>query len=405
MTSAPVNRPPILQLVPISMLCTLVAVVFGRLAYGLVLPVMRETLGLSYSQAANLGTLTALGYLVLLLYAGVFAGRHGGKRAILLGLSLGAVGFAGLSQLSSYPLLMLCMTLMGFGTAFTFTPLVSLLGAWYPERRGMVIGFAGSGVGIGILLTGALVPVITQSGDEASWRMIWAAFAGIAVFVIVLVAIFLREPPQHEIPVSMRQGLKTVYQNTHVVRMALIYGIVGLTYIVQVLFMYSFALDAGVAATTAGRLVAVMGFVSIFSGPGWGWLADKVGHSRALTFCMIVAIFSTLLPVVWPETWAFTVHFILVGLSVSGLFTSVLAAATSTVKTQHAAMAVSFVTVFFALGQLIGPALAGLLIDCQQDFRLTFALSAALMLIGAVASHTSSAVAKTELAAEQTGRV
>jgi len=388
------SRPPVFVLVPISMLCTLVAVVFGRLAYGLVLPVMRETLALSYSQAANLGTLTALGYLVLLLYAGVFAGRHGGKRSILLGLSLGAIGYAGLSLFSAYPLLMLCMTLMGFGTAFTFTPLVSLLGAWYPERRGMVIGFAGSGVGIGILLAGALVPIITQSGDEASWRLIWASFAGIAVLAIVLVSIFLRDPPQHEETISMRQGLAIAYRNPHVVRMALIYGVVGLTYIVQVLFMYSFALDAGVAAPIAGRLVAVMGFVSIFSGPVWGWLADKVGHGRALTFCMTVAIVATLLPVIWPQTWAFTVHFVLVGLSVTGLFTSVLAAATSTVKPQHAAMAVSFVTVFFALGQLVGPALAGLLIDWQQDFRLTFALSALLMLVGAVVSHGSTAFAK-----------
>lgn len=391
--SATPTRPSILLLVPISMLCTLVAVVFGRLAYGLVLPVMRETLDLSYSQAANLGTLTALGYLVLLLYAGVFAGRHGGKRSILLGLSLGACGFAGLSVFSAYPLLMLCMVLMGFGTAFTFTPLVSLLGAWYPERRGMVIGFSGSGVGIGILITGALVPVITQSGDEASWRMIWATFAGIAVFVIAMVAVFLRNPPQHEEPVSMLQGLRTVYKNPHVVRMALIYGVVGLTYIVQVLFMYSFALDAGVAAPVAGRLVAVMGFVSIFSGPIWGWLADLVGHGRALTFCMLVAIVATLLPVIWPVTLAFTIHFLLTGLSVSGLFTSVLAAATSTVKPQHAAMAVSFVTVFFALGQLIGPALAGLLIDWLHDFRLTFALSAALMVIGAIASYSSTTVA------------
>jgi MFS family permease len=373
------------------MLCTLVAVVFGRLAYGLMLPVMRETLGLSYSQAANLGTVTALGYLTLLLYAGVFAGRHGGKKAILLGLLLCATGFAGLSQLSAYPLLMLCMTLMGFGTAFTFTPLISLLGAWYPERRGMVIGFAGSGVGIGILLAGTMVPVITQSGDEASWRMIWASFAGIAVFVTVLVAIFLREPARHEVAISMRQGLKTVWQNPHVMRMALIYGVVGLTYIVQVLFMYSFALDSGVAPQIAGRLVAVMGFVSIFSGPVWGWLADKVGHGRALTFCMLVAIVATLLPVLWQTTLAFTAHFVLVGLSVTGLFTSVLAAATSTVKPQHAAVAVSFVTVFFALGQLIGPALAGLLIDWQHDFRLTFALSAALMVVGAVASYGSSA--------------
>lgn len=385
----PENRPPILLLVPISMLCTLVAVVFGRLAYGLVLPAMRESLDMSYAQAANLGTVTALGYLALLLYAGVFAGRYGGKNSILLGLLLATSGFVGLSLASSYPLLLLCMTLMGFGTAFTFTPLVSLLGAWYPERRGMVIGFSGSGVGIGILLTGALIPALTEGGNEGGWRLVWAIFAAIGVLTAALVALVLRNPPASEERVSMRHGLAAVYRNPHVMRMGWIYGVVGITYIVQVLFMYSFALDAGVTAVTAGRLVAVMGFMSIFSGPAWGAIADRLGHARALTFCMIVSMCATLLPVLWPTLLSFSIHFIVIGLSVSGLFTSVLAAATATVKPQHAAMAVSFVTVFFALGQLVGPALAGPLIDWQQDFRLTFALSATLMLLGALASRGS----------------
>jgi MFS family permease len=371
------------------MLCTLVAVVFGRLAYGLVLPTMRESLDMSYAQAANLGTVTALGYLVLLLYAGVFAGRYGGKKAIVLGLLLATSGFVGLSLFSSYPLLLLCMTLMGFGTAFTFTPLVSLLGAWYPERRGMVIGFAGSGVGIGILFAGALIPALIEGGDEGSWRLVWAIFAAIGVFTVVLVALVLRNPPTSDEQVTMRHGLATVYRNPHVMRMAWIYGVVGVTYIVQVLFMYSFALDAGVTAVTAGRLVAVMGFMSIFSGPAWGAAADRLGHARALTFCMIVSMCATLLPVLWPTLLSFSIHFVVIGLSVSGLFTSVLAAATATVKPQHAAMAVSFVTVFFALGQLVGPALAGPLIDWQQDFRLTFAVSAMLMFLGALASRSS----------------
>jgi MFS family permease len=71
------------------------------------------------------------------------------------------------------------------------------------------------------------------------------------------------------------------------------------------------------------------------------------------------------------------------------LFTSILAASTSTVQPYLAAMAVSFVTVFFALGQLIGPAVAGVLIDWQQDFRLSFGLCSALLLLGVFLSHRS----------------
>lgn len=376
-------RPPIALLSALGILCTLVTVVFARLAYGLVLPAMREDLGLSYAQAANLGTVTAMGYLSLLLYAGVFAGRFGGKRAIMTGLGLAATGFLLLSQASGYSWLLLAMVLLGFGTAFTFTPLISLLGTWYPDRRGTVIGFANSGVGLGILISGALVPALTSAAGTSAWRLVWGIFFISAVLTLLLIAVLLREPPRHSESVSVRHGLASVYRNRHVMVIGAVYGIVGATYIVQTLFMYSFALESGVHALTAGRLVAVMGLLSVFAGPAWGWAADRIGHANALLICMLLSCIATVLPVLQAETAMFILHYVLMGASVSGLFTSILAASTSTVKPQHAAMAVSFVTVFFALGQLLGPAAAGLLIDWQQDFRLTFSLSSLLLIIGA----------------------
>lgn len=371
------------------MLCTLVAVVFGRLAYGLLLPAMQADLQLSYTAAANLGTVTATGYLVLLLYAGIFAGRYGGRRAILLGLALSLLGFLGLSQFDHYTLLLLCMAVLGFGTAFTFTPLVSLLGAWYPESRGAVIGFAGSGVGLGIVLCGTLLPLLLESQGNSAWRLAWLVFAALALLALSLVFVFLRDPPRLGQAVPMRQGLGIVYRNRHVRWMALIYGIVGVTYIVQTLFMYSYALDAQVDARLAGRLVAAMGVVSIFAGPAWGWTADRMGHARTLVICMLVTMAGTLLPVIWMQTPAFVLHYLVMGFSMSGLFTTILASSTLTVSKAQAAMAVSFVTLFFAAGQLVGPALAGLLIDWQQDFRSTFVISAALLLLGALASAAS----------------
>lgn len=383
------ERPSIVLLIALGMLSTLVAVVFARLAYGLVLPSMREDLGLTYAQAANLGTVTAIGYLSVLLYAGVFAGRHGGKKAILLGMLFACAGFTGLSVSSQYGWLMLCMVLLGFGTAFTFTPLISLLGSWYPDRRGTVIGFANSGVGIGMLISGALVPALTEADPADGWRQVWMIFAISAAVTGLLVALFLRSPPLTHAGSSLKQGLLSVYRSPHVLIMGLIYGIVGLTYIVQTLFMYSFALASDVPAITAGKLVALMGFISVFAGPTWGVAADRIGHANALVICMLMAMLGNLLPVIWPTTPVFALHYVLIGLSISGLFTSILAASTSTVQPQLAAMAVSFVTVFFALGQLIGPAVAGVLIEWQQDFRLSFGLCGLLLLLGIGLSHRS----------------
>jgi MFS family permease len=388
-STVPPARPSKILLIFLGMLCTLVTVVFARLAYGLVLPFMRADLGLSYAQAANLGTVTALGYLILLMYAGIFAGRYGGRRAILCGLFFACLGFFGLSLSTHYSLLLFFMTLLGFGTAFAYTPLISLLGSWYPENRGTVIGFTSSGVGLGMLISGAMVPALAELFGSSGWRMVWVLFGISAIITGVLIALFLREPVRNGDAVSVRTGLATVYRSPHVIVMGLIYGIVGITYIVQTLFMYSFALDAQVPALTAGRLVSMMGFISIFAGPAWGWVADRLGHAKALVVCMSLAMVATLAPVIRPETSVFFFHYLLMGLSVSGLFTSILAASTSTVKPQHAAMAVSFVTLFFAIGQLLGPALAGLLIEWQQDFRLSFLISTALLAAGIALSHFS----------------
>jgi MFS family permease len=382
-------RPPIILLIALGIVCTLVSVVFARLAYGLVLPSMRTDLMLSYAEAANLGTVTAMGYLSVLLYAGLFAGRHGARRAILLGMGFAFAGFAGMGLSSHYALLVVFMVCLGFGTAFTFTPLISLLGSWYPERRGTVIGFANSGVGIGMLISGALVPALTEANPADGWRHVWLAFAGSAALTGILVALWLRDPPRAGTASGMKQGLLQVYRSRHVVIMGLIYGVVGLTYIVQTLFMYSFALDAGVPALSAGRMVAMMGLISVFAGPSWGWAADRIGHANALVICMALAMIANVLPVLWPQTPAFVLHYVLIGLSISGLFTSILAAATTTVTPQLAAMAVSFVTVFFALGQLIGPAVAGVLIEWQQDFRLSFGLCGLLLFCGILLSHHS----------------
>ncbi len=371
-----------------SIFCTLVTVVFARLAYGLILPSMSASLGLNYAEAANLGTVTALGYLSLVLPAGMLASRYGARRAILLGLCIGIAGFAGLATASSYPVLMVLMVMLGAATAFAYTPMISLLGSWFPERRGTVIGFANSGVGSGMLLAGAVVPLLTGEGSEpdTGWRLVWTLFGLSAVLCVVVCAVVLKDPPRplHGLPGSRapRVRINAVYRNPHVVTVGLVYAIVGLTYIVQSIFMYSFALDAGIVPVVAGRLVALMGVLAIFAGPMWGWGSDRIGHSRALMICMCLCLIGTIAPVLWPILPAFILHYLLLGVSVTGLFTAILASATRTVTSDHAAVAISFVTLFFALGQLIGPALAGLLLESTGNFRLTFLISCLLMVGG-----------------------
>lgn len=373
------------------MFCTLVAVVFARLAYGLIMPTMQASLGLSVSAAANLGTVTAMGYLALVLPAGSFASRYGSRQAVLLGLCFGATGFAGLSIASAYWLLIILMALLGAATAFAYTPLISLLGNWYPKKRGMVIGFANAGVGLGVLLSGYVVPYLSSEefGLDSGWRLVWKLFAICTSLCIVLAFLVLKNPPidrdtqEANDTRANSTGIRSLFSNSHVVTIAFVYGIVGVVYIVQSLFMYSFSLNQGLDPITAGRLMAMMGMLAVVAGPSWGWGSDKLGQSNVLIFCMSISAFGMFIPVVWPTVIGFTAHYLLLGITITGLFTTILATATKTVKPIQAPIAVSFVTVLFALGQLLGPALAGFMIQKSHSYTLTFFLCSLLLALGA----------------------
>lgn len=376
-------------------LVTLVTVALARLSFGLILPAMRESLGLSYAQAGHLGTATALGYLALVMAAGALAARRGGRLSILLGLVFVAVGFVGLSLATGYVQLLALMTLLGFGTAFAYTPLISLIGAWFATRRGMAIGLINSGVGMGLMGAGWIVPAIT-SAHENGWRWVWALFAAVAVVAMFAAVAWLRDPPRAVSTTretgsdaqARRAARAAVFRNPYVVVVGLAYGIIGLTYIVQAIFMFSFALAAGVEPVLAGNLAAIMGLLGIVCGPIWGTISDRLGRGRSLGLAMLLAAVATLVPVVWPVTLGFVVHYIVLGVTVTGMFTSALAASTERVSSAQAPLAVSYVTLFFATGQLVGPAAAGWLIGATDDFRWAFGVSAGLLAIGVMLAAT-----------------
>lgn len=378
------SGPNVYAMVLSGMLVALVVIVFARLAYGLILPSMRADLGLSYRQAGTLGTVTALGYLLLVLVGGLAASRWGPRRAVLLGLLAVTVGFAGLAAASHYALLVLLMALLGLGTAFSFAPMVSLLATWYPQRRGLVIGCMSAGIGAGMFITGLLLPWLYSLFGDAGWRVAWGCFAAVAGGAGLLVLLVVRDPPVSDAsgarPPSADKWL--IYRNPRVLTVALIYGIIGLTYIVQAIFMLSYVVESGFSEATAGWLMAMMGLLSVLSGPLWGTLSDAWGRGNALTGAMSLVLLAMALPLFSQSLPVFFIHFFLMGCAVNGMFTMIQAASTDQVAPRYIPIAFSFVTLFFAGGQFIGPAVAGWLIEFSGGFQAAIVFTCLWLLIG-----------------------
>ncbi|WOD09812.1 MFS transporter [Pseudomonas sp. NyZ704] len=378
-------RPNMVITVLCGTLTSLVVIGFARLAYGVILPAMRADLGLSYQQAGILSTVTALCYVCFVLAGGLAAARWGAKASIMFGMLTVAAGFVGLAFAANFWLIMTLMGLLGFGTAFAFAPMVALLATWFPEKRGLVIGCMTSGVGVGVLVSGVLVPFLFATFGEQGWRVSWGVFAGAALLVAVMVGFFVRNPPTAkasdagQLPADEKW---LIYRNPRVLIVAATYGIIGMSYIVQTVFMVSFMVESGHSASIAGRYMAMMGLMSIAAGPLWGWISDFWGRGNALATCIFLVIMAMTLPLIEQSLPYFFFHFLVMGASINGVFAMIQTSATDQVAPRYIPIAFSFATLFFAFGQFLGPAIAGWLIETTGGFTVAFSFTVLVLSVG-----------------------
>ena len=321
----------------------------------------------------------------VVLAGGLAAARWGAKSSVLFGMLTVAVGFLGLAFAANYWLVMFLMGLLGFGTAFAFAPMVALLATWYPDKRGLVIGCMTSGVGVSILVSGVLVPFLFSVFGELGWRVSWGVFAGAALLVATLIGLFVRNPPKAA--ASATGSLPSddkwrIYRNPRVLIVATTYGIIGLGYIVQTVFMISFMVESGHSEATAGRFMAMMGLMSIAAGPFWGWVSDFWGRGNALSMCIFLVIAGMALPLIDQTLPYFFVHYLVMGASVNGLFAMIQTSATDQVAPRYIPIAFSFATLFFAFGQFLGPAIAGWLIETTGGFTAAFSFTFIVLSVG-----------------------
>src|SRR5690606_39436239 len=107
----------------------------------------------------------------------------------------------------------------------------------------------------------------------------------VALSATLLIALFVRNPPQAASGVSGKLSAAEkwrVYRNPRVVIVSRTYGLIGLGYIVQTIFMVRFMVESGHGEVVAGRLVAMSGLLSVAAGLVWGGLSVGCGWGNVV---------------------------------------------------------------------------------------------------------------------------
>jgi MFS family permease len=283
---------------------------------------------------------------------------------------------------------------------------MALGSAWFAvKNRGFATGIVSGGIGLGTFLSGIIVPAILASYGTDGWRYSWYFLGACVIGVAGIMWLFLRNQPQDKglFPVGQDEkeailnpvsndkisalDWKKVYRMKAIWYLGIVYFFYGLSYIIYMVFFAAYLVkEMGYTQAWAGGLWATVGALSIFCGVIWGSVSDRIGRGKGAAMAYLVLGLSYIIYAVVQNEFGFYLSAILFGLTAWSIPTIMAAAAGDLVGPRLAPAGLGFATLFFGIGQSIGPALGGYLADLTHSFMLPFLMAGAISLVGMIFS-------------------
>lgn len=380
-----------------AMLGVFAAIGLGRFALGMLLPSMGEALGLSYAQMGFISTGNFIGYLVAVLLGGRLAGKFGPRRLIFFAVLLVGASLVLVSRATGYYQVLALYFATGVGSGAANVPLMALSATWFSRtRRGRASGFIVIGSGFGIILSGKLIPAVNQAVGSAGWRVNWLILGVTSLVIAVVCLMLIRNRPDElglepvgagNVPPRTFDKVPAIYSNPTVYHLGAIYFLFGLTYVIYATFVVTaLVTDHGFTEAGAGALYSWVGGLSLLSGPVFGTLSDRLGRKAAFVMVFTFQALAYFFVAPWLPTPFVYFSIVLFGL-VAWSIPSIMAAAIGDyLGAARAAQAFGFVTFIFALGQIAGPAAAGMLAESSGSFTGSFYAASTLAFVAVVVS-------------------
>jgi len=356
----------------------------GRFAYALVLPDMRESLGWSYSAAGFMNTINAAGYLAGALLASRLVKRFGWSAALRGGTLVNLAVLAICALTGNFVALSSARLVGGFAAAASFVAggaLAAELAQSRPERASFLLSLFYAGPGLGILTSGLVAPFVLQAFGPGSWWIVWWVLTALSTLLAI---------PLLLMPIQSKAGLNARTAVTFSIWPVAIYLfgylLFGAGYIAYMTFMIAYVRDGGGDATAQAAFWGLIGLSALVT--PWVWRSTLALDRGGLATTIILAVnaIGAALPILGHSTTMLAISAVVFGIS----FFAVAGSTTAFVRLNYPPpawpAAIAALTIAFGIGQTLGPFVVGAITDAMGSLSYALNISAATLLLGAVAS-------------------
>ena len=360
---------------------------FGRFSFGILLPAIRDDLGISNTLVGMLGAANVGAYLLGTLAVAWATSRYRLIKVMRLGLVLATLGLLVASVAGSAAMLAFSLFVMGVGGAFLWIPAPVIAADAMPaSRRSIAVGLMSSGIGLGVMFASVLSGGLRSSLGDSAWSSVYQTQCAIAVVVLVLALLLVRH--QQDLPSGSGGfgGFGALQRMSGWLPLLVAYSAFGFMYLLVMGFLTTrLEDDNGWYSADASLAFSVMGFAMIFGGPIFTTIAQRLGVRKTLAIAF--GLWPLMLGVVLSGVFALVVPAcVILGLLFSGL--PILITLYVVENTTAADYGPSFAaaTLAFGIAQTVAPPIGGVIADQSGTFLFVFLLSAATSLVGLVAA-------------------
>lgn len=350
----------------------------------------------------------------------VLVERLGCRATVMLGGVLSGVGMAASSFTQSIEQLYVTTgVITGLGFCFSFQPAVTILGHYFVRRRAFANALSSTGTALGL----CTLPILgNYLHTELGWRGSFLVLGAVLLNCCVCGAVMrpLRAPARRSPPLFMNSGplppeeegarkgrgrtrrvLSCVAASLskHMAFDQLLHNprycayAAGITwmmlgFVVPLIYLVPYATAYGMEQSRAALLLSILGLVNIVVRPPFGvifgmpWFKGR--HIYVFAWALLVNGLSNGICCVGPGFPVLLVYVIVYGLSMSVVGSLMFTVLMDVVEMSRFPSALGLLAIMESVTLLIGPPLAGVLIDWTGQYFYVFFASSAVVASSAV---------------------
>lgn len=358
-----------------------VALGISRFAYTPLLPLMQQDLSFGDDFAGFLASANYAGYLIGALWAVWTAQRENRLQRLRVNLALTIVSTLAMG-LTVNPTIWLGLRFLSGSTGAMVFILISgiVLEALTELRRQAWSGWLYAGVGVGITLSAVLVPLLNHFfGWQGGWLGLGALSVVFALAVWRLIPAETLQARAYTLkPQAGHPGLTGMLP-----WLTIAYACEGLGYIVTGTFLVAWLERSAELAYIGSLAWLVVGLAAVPSCLLWMKAGLRFGLTGTLVFAHLIQAVGILLPVFAPSVWGA----VSAGAFFGGTFLGIAALSLvlgRTIAPERSDRVIATLTAAFGVGQMLGPAIAGILADHTQSFIVPLFCAAGVVVLGAL---------------------